>query len=171
MRRVCCICGEFETQSRKSSFSFFSIPKKHGLLRANEIQLVERRISAWNAILGQYLNRHYGIQCVCSNHFHSGKPSYLYLDNDVDCVPSKNLSNLQQHEESGIENVADCSLQSDMSMNDCVMNSTSVSNENTAPDNLLNCNLSINANSLGENLLSEEENSMFCYYQFQVLVN
>ncbi|KAK4008335.1 hypothetical protein OUZ56_013477 [Daphnia magna] len=111
MRRVCCICGEFETQSRKSSFSFFSIPKKHGLLRANEIQLVERRISAWNAILGQYLNRHYGIQCVCSNHFHSGKPSYLYLDNDVDWVPSKNLSNLQQHEESGIENVADCSLQ------------------------------------------------------------
>ncbi|KAK4018536.1 hypothetical protein OUZ56_000586 [Daphnia magna] len=40
-----------------------------------------------------------------------GKPSYLYLDNDVDWVPSKNLSNLQQHEESGIENVADCSLQ------------------------------------------------------------
>jgi hypothetical protein len=80
-------------------------------------------------------------------------------------------SNVSQHEECGIENVADCSLQSDMSMNDCLMNSTSVNNENTAPDNLLNSNLSINANSLCENLFSEEENSTFCYLQFQVLVN
>jgi hypothetical protein len=51
------------------------------------------------------------------------------------------------------------------------MNSTSITNENTAPDNPLNCNLSINSNSMCENLFSEEENSTFCYYQFQVLVN
>jgi hypothetical protein len=100
-----------------------------------------------------------------------GKPSYLNNEHDVDWVPSKNLSNLQQHEESGIENVADCSLQSDMSMNDWVMNSTSITNENTAPYNPLNCNLSINGNSMSENLFSEEEKSTFCYLQFQVLGN
>ena len=69
-RRVCCICGKYD---RKSKNSFFAFPKKNGTLRTvSEIQLVEKRISAWKAIVGQNFNRYYGVQRVCSDHFHSG---------------------------------------------------------------------------------------------------
>jgi hypothetical protein len=33
---------------------------------------VERRISAWKAVIGQNFNRYHGVQHVCSDHFHSG---------------------------------------------------------------------------------------------------
>ncbi len=55
--------------------------------------------------------------------------------------------------------MADSSLQSDLTMNDFVMNSTFVSNENTVTDNLVHCNLSINGHSLCENGFSEEDNN------------
>ena len=70
-RRVCCICGKSNLKSRKNSF--FAFPKKDGTLRTvSEIQAVERRLSAWKAIVGRNFNKYYGIQNVCSDHFHSG---------------------------------------------------------------------------------------------------
>jgi hypothetical protein len=71
-RRVCCVCGKSDNSSRKGSFSFFSLPKKHGKLRTVDFQLVERRLSAWKAVIGQNFNRYHGVQNVCSDHFHSG---------------------------------------------------------------------------------------------------
>ena len=63
-RRVCCVCGKSDNSSRKGSLSFFSLPKKHGKLRTVDFQLVERRISAWKAVLGQNFNRYHGVQTI-----------------------------------------------------------------------------------------------------------
>ncbi len=57
------------------------------------------------------------------------------------------------------ENVADCSLQSDLSMHG-LMNSTFVSNENTGSDNVVHCNLSYSGHSLCENGFTEEDNNL-----------
>ncbi len=75
--RVCCICGAYTSYRRKGSRSFFQFPK----LTANEVSLslknvVERRIAAWKNVVGRNLGMHYGIQCVCSDHFHSGVYRY-----------------------------------------------------------------------------------------------
>ena len=70
-RRVCCVCGKSDKSSRKGSLSFFSLPKKK-VGRSCDVQLVERRISAWKAVIGQNFNRYHGVQHVCSDHFHSG---------------------------------------------------------------------------------------------------
>ena len=72
-RRVCCVCGKSDKSSRKGSLSFISLPKKNGKLSTvSDIQLLERRISAWKAVIGQNFNRYHGVQYVCSDHFHSG---------------------------------------------------------------------------------------------------
>jgi len=71
-RRVCCVCGKSDKSSRKGSLSFFSLPKKKVSGRSCDVQLVERRISAWMAVIGQNFNRYHGVQYVCSDHFHSG---------------------------------------------------------------------------------------------------
>ena len=69
-RRVCCVCGKSDKNT--SSLSFFSLPKKKVSGRTCDVQLVERRISAWKAVIGQNFNRYHGVQHVCSDHFHSG---------------------------------------------------------------------------------------------------
>ena len=41
-----------------------------------------------------------------------GKPSFLYNEHDADWVPSKNVSQLEQQKECGIDNVQDLSANS-----------------------------------------------------------
>ena len=47
-------------------------PQKKVSGRTCEVQLVESRISAWKAVIGQNFNRYNSVQHVCSDHFHSG---------------------------------------------------------------------------------------------------
>lgn len=62
--------------------------------------LIEKRRNVWLQLTKRNLNRFSGRLFVCSDHFVSGKPAYLYLTEDVDWVPTLNLGNLGQDKQS-----------------------------------------------------------------------
>lgn len=111
---VCCICGR--RAHRSNPRSFFQIPNlNNGRLSDIDKSILKRRREAWLSLIGEHFNKYNGNVCVCSDHFQSGrsnvtfclisscfiltyfltgKPAYLYMEHDVDWMPSKNLEGI-----------------------------------------------------------------------------
>ena len=74
--RVCCICGAYTKYGKRNrgrgSRSFFKFPEIYAKIRPDDLNVLEKRIAAWKKVVGKNLNMHYGVQCVCSDHFYSG---------------------------------------------------------------------------------------------------
>ena len=79
--RVCCICGASSDYQKKArnSRSFFTFPNPNiktptGSSNPFDKNLLERRLAAWKEVVGtNYDNIPTGDNCICSDHFHSGK--------------------------------------------------------------------------------------------------
>ncbi|XP_045025051.1 uncharacterized protein LOC123469796 [Daphnia magna] len=99
------------------------------------------------AAIGSNINKYYGTPSVCSLHFHSGKPAYMFYVDDVDWVPSKNLTNTDQHDEQDHDFDSDLSHAhpscedslrvDDSTVHEIIVNSSSLSDNSTLHDNVL----------------------------------
>lgn len=182
--QVCVICGEYK-RSRK--VSFFSIPKQDTRLKnKSDRELVERRIAAWMAAIGSNINKYYDTPSVCSLHFHSGKPAYMFYVDDVDWVPSKNLTNTDQHDEQDHDFDSDLSHAhpscedslrvDDSTVHEIIVNSSSLSDNSTLHDNVLHGtfqsnDITMDDTSLDSNFEHNDTSTAKCLFEIQNLVN
>lgn len=88
---TCCVVNCYNRSGREKGVSFFSIPAvvEHQGEKTKELSMKRRHewikcINRKNWTPSKYAR-------VCSDHFHSGKPSMLYDDTNMDWVPSLRL--------------------------------------------------------------------------------
>ncbi|XP_046634024.1 uncharacterized protein LOC124313247 isoform X4 [Daphnia pulicaria] len=96
MSRKCCICFTRWNKNNKRSFYRFPGFTEFHNKAISDKHLIERRRNLWLQLTKGNLGRCNGQYFVCSDHFVSGKPAYLYLTEDVDWVPTQNLGSLEQ---------------------------------------------------------------------------
>lgn len=94
----CLIC--FFTQQSKlgKGRKFYKIPEytKCDRFSDGDKVLIEKRRRLWMQLVEKNLHGRSCNYFVCSHHFVSGKPAYLYSTNDIDWVPTINLGSLGQ---------------------------------------------------------------------------